>query len=458
MANSVSLVETTHPEALTTAATKLGGKVAQLNSTIDVQRNALRDLHSSWQGAAAEAALSSAERDLAKQTGFRDRLAQAQRVLQTGGTHLAQARLALMGIVTSLRGQGWQVSDSGIATPPPTLPPVLKGTAAAWTAIVQRLLTTFGHIDAQTAGNLPKFSPLSTDRPLFVGGDKKQGEGEELPSEDERQQNQIDAFKQVYGREPVTQNDWKMAEILDPTSYNEKNAGVPANIVVGRVQPVPGQGVIRTNLFIPQDEVWYPDVPGGVSGHNFGDNRGFDPNAGPEDTRVAVYVDYDNGVIVTRQNPSVDTATGEARTGAPTVAAAQRPDGSVYLKYEAVDPFSPGGETVGKLSPWSVNGNVVIQPTADGPAFGGSVTSFPAIEIYRDAPSGVTTTLSDVMPQNIGQEGPLVGLPLHQEVGQASLLDMFNDVKIIPHGTIVVGPELIELGSAADPQNIPIQK
>jgi WXG100 family type VII secretion target len=221
MAVSVSLVETTRPEELTTAATNLSGKVAQLNSTIDTQRNALRDLQGGWEGEASQAALARAERDLAKQTGFRDRLAQAQQILQTGGTHLAQTRSALLGIVNTLRGQGWQVSDNGVATPPATLPQVLKGTATAWTAIVQRLLTTFGEIDKQTAGSLPKFSPLSVDEPLFVGGDKKQ----DLPSENERRRNQIEAFKEVYGREPVTQNDWTMAEILDPTSYNEMNAG-----------------------------------------------------------------------------------------------------------------------------------------------------------------------------------------------------------------------------------------
>jgi hypothetical protein len=304
----------------------------------------------------------------------------------------------------------------------------------------------------QALGN-QKFGGLK-EAPQFVGPHKE----DKPPSDDERRKNQIDAYRQVYGHHPVTQHDWKMAAILDPISYNQKNAGVPANVVVGRIKPVPGQGVVRTNLFIPQKEVWYPDVPGGVSGHNFGDSRGFNPNAGPEDARVAVYVDYDNGVIVTRQNPSVDTATGEARTGSPTVAAAQRPDGTLYLRYEAVDPFSPGGETLGKLSPWSVNGNIVIQPTAGGPVVGGNVTSFPALEIYRDAPTGVTTTLSQVMPQNISQEGPLVGLPLHQEIGQASLLDTFNEVKIIPHGTVVIGPDLTALGSADDPPIIPIQK
>ncbi|HKP39687.1 EspA/EspE family type VII secretion system effector [Mycobacterium sp.] len=338
-------------------------------------------------------------------------------------------------------------------------------------AIVQKGLTQLQQVVQQSNGDLNKiagqmgglrgeFEALGNgqkfkDGPLLVVGDPKE---DKPPSEDERRKNQIEAFRQVYGHDPVTHNDWNMAAILDPHSYNKKNAGVPANVVVGRIKPVPGQGVVRTNLFIPQKEVWYPDVPGGISGHNFGDNRGFDPNAGPEDTRVAVYVDYENGVVVTRQDPSVDTATGEAKTGTPTVGVAQRPDGSVYLRYEAVDPFSPGGETLGKTSPWSVNGNIVIQPTANGPVVGGSVTDFPAIEIYRDAPNGATTTLSQVMPQNIGQEGPLVGLPLHQQIGQASLLDIFNDVKIIPHGSVVVGPELTELGSADNPPTIPIRK
>jgi hypothetical protein len=62
------------------------------------------------------------------------------------------------------------------------------------------------------------------------------------------------------------------------------------------------------------------------------------------------------------------------------------------------------------------------------------------------------------MPQNVGQEGPLVGLPLHQQIGQASLLDSFNDLKIIPRGTVVVGPELTELGSADNPPTIPTRK
>jgi uncharacterized protein YukE len=61
---TVSQVESSRPEELVTAASNLGGKVTQLDSTIDDQRNARRELQRSWQGQASEAALTRAQRDL----------------------------------------------------------------------------------------------------------------------------------------------------------------------------------------------------------------------------------------------------------------------------------------------------------------------------------------------------------------------------------------------------------
>jgi hypothetical protein len=60
---------------------------------------------------------------------------------------------------------------------------------------------------------------------------------ENARSEADRRQNQIGAFKQVYGREPVSANDWGMAAALDPHSYDPKYQGVPPGIVVGRLTP-----------------------------------------------------------------------------------------------------------------------------------------------------------------------------------------------------------------------------
>jgi hypothetical protein len=155
---------------------------------------------------------------------------------------------------------------------------------------------------------------------------------------------------------------WATAAALDPHSYNAKNKGVPPNIVVGKIEKVPGQGVVRTNLFIPGKDVYAPptDFPGGGAyDMNLGDNRGFDP-AGPENTRVAPVVDYENGIVVARQNPSVDNDTGQVAVGHPDVLATQQTNGSFLIKYNAADPFSPGGEMPAKAIPFSVNGTLGI--------------------------------------------------------------------------------------------------
>jgi hypothetical protein len=63
-----------------------------------------------------------------------------------------------------------------------------------------------------------------------------------------------------------------------------------------------------------------------------------------------------NGVVVARQNPSINADTGEVRAGTPSVDAVQQANGSVLIRYNAADPFSPGGEGLAKGSGISVNG------------------------------------------------------------------------------------------------------
>ncbi|MCV7357301.1 putative alpha/beta hydrolase [Mycolicibacterium fluoranthenivorans] len=258
--------------------------------------------------------------------------------------------------------------------------------------------------------------------------------------DDKRRQNEIEAFQKVFGRAPVSQSDWTTAAALDPHSYEAKNQGVPPNIVVGRIQPVPGQGVVRTNLFIPGEKAWTP------VGDNLGDNRGFDPSAGPEESRVAIYTDYDNGIVVARQNPSVmQTSDGaQVQTGHPDVRVSQNPNGSVLVQYRAADPFSPGGEEIAKSTPWNVNGEYVIKPTPNGPIVGGTVSDFPAVEIYHDD-RGRVTDLGHVMPQNTSVFGPLAGLPFSQTIGPG-LMGEFPDT-VIPG--LSTGPAPVTLPGGA---------
>lgn len=274
------------------------------------------------------------------------------------------------------------------------------------------------------------------DYPSSPEGDSL-GDADSAVSEAERRNNQSEAFEQVFGRAPTSHNDWLTAAALDPHSYNAKNQGEPPNIAVARINPVPGQGVVRSNLFIPGETAAAPNIdpkPGtlfGLAGDaydaNAGDNRGFSATAGPEDSRVTIHTDYDNGIIVARQNPSVNLETGEVATGNPTVSAIQTSDGSVLIQYDAADPLSPGGEALAKASPWSVNGTLAIAPSEHGPQIGGQITTFPAMEIYNDRPGVNAEPLLQSWPSFTDNSlGPLVGLPFDKTVGDYSLVSDFN--------------------------------
>ncbi|WP_414686556.1 hypothetical protein [Mycobacterium sp.] len=242
-----------------------------------------------------------------------------------------------------------------------------------------------------------------------------------------RQQNQIDAFTKVFGRPPSSQADWDTAAALDPHSYNPKDGGVHPNIVVQRITPVPGQGVVRTNLFIPGHGVVNPQADWPPYHENLGDNRSFSATAGPESSRVAITVDYENGIIVTRQNPSVDAKTGQIRTGTPSVSAVQKSNGAVLISYSAADPMSPGGEALAKFTTFDVNGKIAIQPSDAGPRVGGIVTNFPAIEIYSDR-AGATEPLVQAWPHFVdGPLGPEAGLWWHKDIGDPTVLPSFGD-------------------------------
>ncbi|OBA78344.1 hypothetical protein A9W99_24855 [Mycobacterium sp. 1164966.3] len=245
--------------------------------------------------------------------------------------------------------------------------------------------------------------------------------------ETNRQKNQIHTFTKVFGHPPQSPADWETAAALDPHSYDPKNGGVPPNISIERITPVPGQGVVRTNLFIPGESVVNPQFDWPGYHDNLGDNRDFSATAGPESSRVAITVDYENGIIVTRQNPSVDAKTGQIRAGTPSVSAIQKSDGSVLIKYSAADPFSPGGEAVAKATTFDVNGTIAIAPTESGPVAGGIVTNFPAVEIYSDR-AGETTPLVQAWPRvEDGRLGPLLGLEWHKEIGDQEVLSRFGD-------------------------------
>ncbi|WP_020109865.1 hypothetical protein [Nocardia sp. 348MFTsu5.1] len=229
-----------------------------------------------------------------------------------------------------------------------------------------------------------------------------------------RRANQVKAFQDQFDREPKSPNDWSMAEMLDTNTYDPVYRGVNSEVVVKKIDKVPGGGLQRINAFIPRDSV------NNIPHQNRGDNRGFDPKAGPEDSRVSIYVDYDNGVIVMRQNPSVEIPSGAVKVDEPTFGVAQ--DGErVQVTFEATDPYAPfddqkvgewGASTVGA----TVRGTLITSPLDGAPEVEGQLTNYPAWEVYDDSNSGTTTPMYQYMPDASDPWGPARHLPGHHKV------------------------------------------
>ena len=157
MATSISAVEASQPERLVSAATEVGAHATQLDNLIATQRDSVNKLREGWSGSAADAAIARGEQNLATQEALRDKLQTLQGVLSSGGGQLGSARTALLDMVSHLRGQGWQISDDGVATPPPNLPEVFRSFPQAYTRMIQKLLKTYDSIDGETASRLPTF-------------------------------------------------------------------------------------------------------------------------------------------------------------------------------------------------------------------------------------------------------------------------------------------------------------
>lgn len=242
----------------------------------------------------------------------------------------------------------------------------------------------------------------------------------------DRHQAQSEAFRQIYGREPSCVNDWRMAEALDPGTYSSDTRGATAKVVVGTIEPQAGYGVVRTNLYIPGAEAQNFTVnpvdvlDGRAFPNNLGDNRAPSAYATAAQSRVSVFVDYENGVVVARQNPTVVTSgPNPPAADDPQIRVAQAPDGSVRVNYFATDTYQPEG---GKLLGIGVEGDLTMTPNPRGHAVsvGGTIGSFPSAEMYQYHNDGNVDPLLNY--EATGSEwGPLTNLVMgpNNEVGVA---------------------------------------
>ncbi len=260
------------------------------------------------------------------------------------------------------------------------------------------------------------------DPALVRGIDGHEPETPQQEQDRERRlHNQIDAFKQVFGREPTSTGDWATASALDPQTYDPKFKGAKSQIEVVKIRPVPGHGVVRVSQWIAQR-----DVTSSIFGNrDLGNNRESDLHFDPEDTKVTTYIDYENGLVVLRQNPSVEEtptgAPGRVKVATPKGSVTQLADGSVRIKYDAGNPFAPS-ITADPKGPFmdhtiTVNGDLVFTPGPGGVQINGTRTNYPSLEAYQDLPDGGTRTILIDPARSGSSAGPALNLPRHHDVG-----------------------------------------
>lgn len=283
-----------------------------------------------------------------------------------------------------------------------------------------------------------------------------------ISEQESRDEASAEAFHKQFGRYPSSASDWTTASILNPNSYLDKYVGLPPDIKVARIDTVPGQGVVRTSSFIEQYSVFNRPF------YDLGDNRPNSPDFDVENSRVSTYIDYENGIVVMRQNPSVDT-NGHARVGSPDAEVWQNSDGSVRLKYEATNPYNPG--LIGPIHAPSatvptVHGDVVITPGhgdagtpgSTGVTINGTRADYPSFEVYQDSPAGDTHTVV-VDPAESGESwGPLMNLWTDHDIGSGSrALEPYQYIqeyggRIPP--TLQDSPGGVQLGSGDNPPRV----
>ncbi|WP_141564455.1 hypothetical protein [Mycolicibacterium palauense] len=301
-------------------------------------------------------------------------------------------------------------------------------------------------LDNPIAGG-PEDDADGTDGPQFVTG-----------GGDERKRASAEAFEEMFGRPPSSDIDWATADALNPESFDPIYQGVPPEIRVVRIRPVPGQGLVRVSQFIEQR-----DVISGPFKRDFGNNRTADPNFDPENTKVTTYIDYENGIVVMRQNPSVELnpegGPGQVKVGSPEGRVWQAPDGSVRIQYDAANPFAPG---ISKNPPgplgdnaWTVNGDLVFTPQAGGVRVDGTRTDYPSMEVYQDYPDGHTRTVLIDPAQSGRSWGPAANLPFHHDIGLGG--EAFRPFNERNDEYDVPGPPKpsTEFGSVSEPPVVP---
>lgn len=154
MTATISLVAESQPDGLISAAARLTASIASLEAQIAAQRGALAQLTSGWQGDAARAAVALAEKNIQRQQQLKSRLLAVQSALNSGGGQLSSLRTHILGAAGQATSLGGVVGDDGTVSATGSRLVMTPALAAAYTALLKKLLETFDAVDHATASAL----------------------------------------------------------------------------------------------------------------------------------------------------------------------------------------------------------------------------------------------------------------------------------------------------------------
>lgn len=180
MVATISVVEATQPARLLDAADAQAADAAAVTVESEVQHRGLAVVRNIWQADAADTAVATAEKNLARQHALQAKLTNYAAALRFGGTNLGPLRSQILAMVSQARALGGMVADDGTVVGARTMGVMTAALAAAYTASLRSMLAMFNRIDATTAealrtgGPLPQTPPAPdfawTDEDLYRGG------------------------------------------------------------------------------------------------------------------------------------------------------------------------------------------------------------------------------------------------------------------------------------------------
>jgi len=151
---TISLVAGSQPDGMIAAAAQLAVSIASLEAEIATQRGTLAQLASAWEGAAAQAAMVRAEKNLQRQRQLLVRLQGMQSALRSGGGQLSALRIHILSTAGQATALGAAVDDDGSTHAASVGLLMTSAMAAAYSALLKKLLATFDAVDQAIASAL----------------------------------------------------------------------------------------------------------------------------------------------------------------------------------------------------------------------------------------------------------------------------------------------------------------